>query len=39
MSNICRFTATGSRDLETIIDLIADNRGFETPERILKKHK
>ncbi len=37
MSNICRFTATASRDIETIIDLIADNSGFDAAERFLKK--
>ncbi|MFB2879049.1 type II toxin-antitoxin system RelE/ParE family toxin [Floridanema aerugineum] len=37
MSNICRFTATASRDIETIIDLIADNSGFDVAERFLKK--
>jgi len=37
MSNICRFTATASRDIETIIDLIADNSDFDAAERFLKK--
>ncbi len=37
MSNICRFTVPASRDIETIIDLIADNSGFEPAERFLKK--
>ncbi|MFB2898235.1 type II toxin-antitoxin system RelE/ParE family toxin [Aerosakkonemataceae cyanobacterium BLCC-F50] len=37
MSNICRFTTTASRDIETIIDLIADNSGFDVAERFLKK--
>lgn len=37
MSNICRFTAKASRDIETIIDLIADNSGFDAAERFLKK--
>lgn len=37
MSNICRFTTPASRDIETIIDLIADNSGFDAAERFLKK--
>ncbi|MCL1472112.1 type II toxin-antitoxin system RelE/ParE family toxin [Argonema antarcticum] len=37
MSNISRFTAPASRDIETIIDLIADNSGFDAAERFLKK--
>lgn len=37
MSNICRFTAPASRDIETIIDLIADNSSFDAAERFLKK--
>ena len=37
MSNICRFTIPASRDIETIIDLMADNRGFDAAERFLKK--
>ncbi|MBD2196365.1 MULTISPECIES: type II toxin-antitoxin system RelE/ParE family toxin [Calothrix] len=37
MSNICKFTAPGSRDIESIIDLIADNSSFDAAERFLKK--
>ena len=37
MSNICRFTAAASRDIENIIDYIADNSSFDTAERLLKK--
>lgn len=37
MSNICKFTAPASRDIENIIDLIADNSGFDAAERFLKK--
>ncbi|MBD2203336.1 type II toxin-antitoxin system RelE/ParE family toxin [Calothrix sp. FACHB-1219] len=37
MSNICKFTAPASRDIESIIDLIADNSGFDAAERFLKK--
>lgn len=37
MSNICRFTAPASRDVESIIDLIADNSSFNAAERFLNK--
>jgi len=37
MSNICRFTAPASRDIESIIDLIADNSSFNAAERFLNK--
>jgi toxin ParE1/3/4 len=37
MSAICRFTAPASRDLESIIDQIADRRDFDAAERFLKK--
>ena len=37
MSNICRFTVPASRDIEVIIDYIADNRGLDTAESYLKK--
>jgi toxin ParE1/3/4 len=37
MSNLCRFTVPASRDIETIIDLIADNSGFDAAENFLKK--
>lgn len=29
MSNICRFTAPASRDIESIIDYVADNSSFD----------
>ncbi|MGF2040338.1 MAG: type II toxin-antitoxin system RelE/ParE family toxin [Nostoc sp. CmiVER01] len=37
MSNICRFTAPASRDIESIIDYVADNSSFDAAERLLKK--
>lgn len=37
MSNICRFTSTASRDIESIIDYMADGRGFDVAERFLDK--
>lgn len=37
MSNVCRFTAAASRDIENIIDYIADNSSFDAAERLLKK--
>ncbi len=37
MSNICRFAVPASLDIESIIDFIADNSGFDTAERFLKK--
>ncbi len=37
MSNICRFTVPASRDIETIIDYIADNSSFDAAERVLSK--
>jgi len=37
MSNGCRFTILASRDIEKIIDYIADNSGFDAAERLLKK--
>lgn len=37
MSNICRFTSTASRDIESIIDYIADSRDFDVAERFLDK--
>ncbi len=37
MSNICRFTAAASRDIENIIDYIADKSSFDAAERLLKK--
>jgi toxin ParE1/3/4 len=32
MSNICRFTVPASRDIESIIDYIADNQGLDAAE-------
>lgn len=37
MSNICRFTIPASRDIENIIDYVADNSSFDSAERLLKK--
>ncbi|BAY38496.1 plasmid stabilization system protein [Nostoc sp. NIES-2111] len=37
MSNICRFTVTASRDIEAIIDYIADNSSFNAAESLLTK--
>ncbi|WP_414623341.1 type II toxin-antitoxin system RelE/ParE family toxin [Calothrix sp. CCY 0018] len=37
MSKICRFTVPASRDIENIIDYVADNSSFDTAERLLKK--
>ncbi|QKQ75324.1 type II toxin-antitoxin system RelE/ParE family toxin [Nostoc sp. TCL240-02] len=37
MSNICRFTILASRDIETIIDYIADNSSFDAADRLLAK--
>lgn len=37
MSNICRFTVPASRDIESIIDYIADNRGLDAAESYLKR--
>ncbi|MEO0684337.1 MAG: type II toxin-antitoxin system RelE/ParE family toxin [Cyanobacteria bacterium J06649_11] len=37
MSNICRFTIPASRDIESIIDYVADNSNFDVAERLLKK--
>jgi toxin ParE1/3/4 len=37
MSNICRFTAPASRDIESIIDYVAENSSFDAAERLLKK--
>lgn len=37
MSNVCRFTSTASRDIESIIDYVADSRGFDVAERFLNK--
>ena len=37
MSNVCRFTVPASRDIEKIIDYVADNSSFDAAERFLKK--
>lgn len=37
MSNIHRFTAPASRDIESILDYIADNSNFDSAERFLNK--
>jgi len=37
VSNFCQFTAPASRDIESIIDYIADNRGLTAAESYLKK--
>jgi len=37
MSNVCRFMVPASRDLEKIIDYIADNSSFDAAERFLQK--
>ncbi|OWY66762.1 plasmid stabilization protein [cyanobacterium TDX16] len=37
MSNVCRITAPASRDIESIIDDVADNSGFDVAERILER--
>jgi toxin ParE1/3/4 len=37
VSKICRFTVPASRDIETIIDYIANNRDFDAAERFLDK--
>jgi toxin ParE1/3/4 len=37
MSNICRFTVPASRDIENIIDYVADNSGLDAADRLLNK--
>ena len=37
MSNICRFTVPASRDIEKIVDYVADKSSFDSAERLLKK--
>jgi len=37
MSNICKFTVPASRDIEAIIDYVADTSGFNTAEILLAK--
>lgn len=35
MSQICKFTVTASRDIESIIDYVADESSFDAAERLL----
>jgi toxin ParE1/3/4 len=35
MSQICRFTPTASRDIERIIDYIAEKSGYDAADRLL----
>ncbi|MEH2424864.1 MAG: type II toxin-antitoxin system RelE/ParE family toxin [Nostoc sp.] len=37
MSNICSFTVSASRDIESIIDFIADSSGLDAADRFLNK--
>ncbi|MHC5726665.1 MAG: type II toxin-antitoxin system RelE/ParE family toxin [Nostoc sp.] len=37
MRNICSFTVPASRDIESIIDLIADRSGLDAADRFLNK--
>lgn len=37
MSNTCRFTVPASRDIEGIIDFVADNSSFDVAERLLNR--
>jgi toxin ParE1/3/4 len=37
MSKICQFTPTASRDIESLLDYVADNSGFDTADRLLVK--
>ncbi len=37
MTHICRFTVPASRDIESIIDYVADNSSFDVAERLLNK--
>ncbi|NJM74391.1 MAG: type II toxin-antitoxin system RelE/ParE family toxin [Scytonema sp. RU_4_4] len=37
MSQICRFTPTASRDIERIIDYIADTNSYDAAEHLLNK--
>jgi toxin ParE1/3/4 len=36
-SNVCRFTAPASRDIESIINYVADNSSFDVAERLLER--
>jgi toxin ParE1/3/4 len=35
MSRVCKFTLPASRDIEAIMDYVADNSNFDTAERLL----
>jgi toxin ParE1/3/4 len=37
MRNICQFTIPASRDIENIIDYVADNSGLDAADNLLKK--
>ncbi len=37
MSQVCRFTVPASRDIEGIVDYIAENSGFDAAERFLSQ--
>jgi toxin ParE1/3/4 len=37
MNNFCRITPTASRDIESIMDYLAEKVSFETAERFLEK--
>lgn len=37
MSNVCQFTAPASRDIEAIIDYVADRTSFDAAERLLNR--
>ncbi len=37
MSRICRFTVPASRDIESIIDYVAENSSFDLAEHLLDK--
>jgi toxin ParE1/3/4 len=37
MSNFCRITPTASRDIESVMDYLAEKVGFEMAERFLEK--
>ena len=37
MSQLCRFTVPASRDIEAIIDYVADRSGYNAAEQLLNK--
>ena len=37
MSNVCRFTVPASRDIEAIIDYVADRSSFDAAEKLLNR--